>query len=228
MGSTERRAREREDVRRRILDAAHDLFAKEGYEAVTMRRVAEMIEYTPPAIYFHFKDKLELIQALAQEDFVALAQELATLGEVTNPWERLAQVGRTYVDFAAKNPNHYRLMFMTKLPPEVVKHDDANKGVPARDAYALVRHLSSDAIAQKCLRDEYHDPDLVAQVLWSAMHGIASLSITMCDSPWIQLRSARVLTASMIDSLMQGMAAPSLVPASTSAKKKPRPSRPRS
>jgi AcrR family transcriptional regulator len=208
-------------VRRRILDAARELFAAEGYEAVTMRKVAECIEYTPPAIYFHFKDKLELIQALVQEDFATLAGRFARLGEVSDPWGRLAQMGRDYVAFAIENPNHYRLLFMTKLPPEVEKMDDPARGIPAQDAYAMVHLLSSEAIAAGCLKPEYQDPDLVAQVLWSGMHGIASLAITMCDSHWISLRPTPVLTDAMIDALLAGMGAPATIEKNLHVKPKP-------
>jgi len=62
MGIIERRERERKAVRKKILDAARELFVAEGYDAVTMRRIAETIEYSPTAIYFHFKDKETLIR----------------------------------------------------------------------------------------------------------------------------------------------------------------------
>ena len=74
MGITERREREREEVRRKILDAAHELFRREGYENVTMRRIAEAIEYSPTTIYNHFEDKDDLVKALCQEDFAALLE----------------------------------------------------------------------------------------------------------------------------------------------------------
>jgi AcrR family transcriptional regulator len=216
MGSTERRARERDDIRRRILDAARELFAREGYEAVTMRRVAERIEYTPPAIYFHFKDKLELVQALCEEDFAALAATFSTLEDVGDPWERLGQMGRAYVEFAHENPNHYRLLFMTKLPPELGPPsgpegtpDQTGAGcTPACVAYAMVRSLAEEAITKGSLTPAYADPDLVAQVLWSALHGVASLSITMGDTKGIDMRPTPALTDAMIDTLMRGMAAP--------------------
>ena len=64
MGVRERRDREREEIRTRILDAARELFATEGYEAVTMRRIADRIEYSATAIYFHFRDKEALLQEL--------------------------------------------------------------------------------------------------------------------------------------------------------------------
>ena len=69
MGVTERREREREEVRTKILDAARDLFTSEGYEKVTMRRIAEAIEYSPTAIYLHFEDKEDLVLALCRQDF---------------------------------------------------------------------------------------------------------------------------------------------------------------
>ncbi len=76
MGTKERREREREELRTRILDAARELFAEEGYEAVTMRRIADRIEYSPTAIYFHFRDKEALMRELCDHDFRALAQRV--------------------------------------------------------------------------------------------------------------------------------------------------------
>ena len=79
MGITERREREKEEIRNKILDAARDLFAREGYEAVTMRRIAEAIEYSPTTIYIHFEDKDDLVLALCHEDFARLLGALAQL-----------------------------------------------------------------------------------------------------------------------------------------------------
>src|SRR5215212_10572320 len=69
MGVKERRDRQREDVRTKIMDAARDLFVSEGYDAVSMRKIAEAIEYSPTAIYVHFTDKAALMQELCAHDF---------------------------------------------------------------------------------------------------------------------------------------------------------------
>src|SRR5215213_11936500 len=69
MGTRERRDREREEIRAKILDAARDLFASQGYEAVSMRKIAEAIEYSPTAIYVHFDDKADLMRELCIRDF---------------------------------------------------------------------------------------------------------------------------------------------------------------
>ena len=77
MGITERREREKEEVRKKILDAARELFATEGYERVTMRKVAEAIEYSPTTIYHHFEDKDDLVRALCLADFAPAARRHA-------------------------------------------------------------------------------------------------------------------------------------------------------
>ena len=74
MGVLERRAREKSETRDKILDAARELFITHGYEGVSMRKVAEKIEYSPTAIYVHFADKEDLFHQLCQEDFARLAQ----------------------------------------------------------------------------------------------------------------------------------------------------------
>ena len=73
MGIKERREREKAEIREKILDAARDLFVSEGYEAVSMRKIADRIEYSPTAIYLHFKDKEAVMRELCDLDFLALA-----------------------------------------------------------------------------------------------------------------------------------------------------------
>ncbi|MFI5403492.1 MAG: TetR/AcrR family transcriptional regulator, partial [Planctomycetota bacterium] len=87
MGITERREREREEIRTRILDAARELFDSEGYEHVTMRRIADAIEYSPTTIYNHFTDKDDLVDALCHEEFSHL---LSALDRVPQHGEGLA------------------------------------------------------------------------------------------------------------------------------------------
>ena len=115
MGPRDRRSREKEELKDKILDAARELFVAEGYERVTMRKIAERIEYSPTAIYLHFPDKLAVIRALCDRDFLTLAKQFQKIAKVADPIERLRQVGRAYTVFALSHPNHYQLMFMTPL-----------------------------------------------------------------------------------------------------------------
>src|SRR5215208_8327196 len=110
MGPQHRRAREKEALRQDILDAARELFVKEGYENVSMRRIAEKIEYSPTTIYLYFEDKTALFFAICEETFARLSRQLAAIAvECTDPVERLYRGCRSYVDFGLKHPNHYKL-----------------------------------------------------------------------------------------------------------------------
>src|SRR5690349_5915348 len=100
MGSTERRARAKVALRQQILDAARELFVREGYDAVSMRRIAARIEYSPTAIYLHFPDKQSILTALCDETFEKLSTRLAAhVARTPDPVERLRGGLRLYIEF---------------------------------------------------------------------------------------------------------------------------------
>jgi AcrR family transcriptional regulator len=206
MGTKERRERERDAVRTKILDAARTLFAAQGYEGVSMRAIAEKIEYSPTLIYQYFADKETLIKELCAEDFEELALQLQSTLKIADPIERLHQCGRDYVRFGIANPNHYRLMFMTPRP---VHHDkeeeEKRKGKPETDAYELVRILVRGAAAEGRLRDPDADVDLVAQTLWAGLHGVIALHIVMHDDEWLAWRPLDERTETMLAALSSGL-----------------------
>jgi AcrR family transcriptional regulator len=202
MGTLERREREKSELKEKILDAARELFASEGYEAVTMRKIAERIEYSPTAIYAHFKDKNALIRELCQADFRNFAQKFFEFLEVEDPIERLQLAGRAYVDFAIENPQHYKLMFMTERPP--IEDEDASGAEdPAQNAYVFLRETVKDALAKGLLRPELTDVDVVAQTIWAALHGVVALQITACSAEdkwmtWVPLEERRTFMADLV------------------------------
>jgi AcrR family transcriptional regulator len=202
MGTTERREREKQELRTKILDAARELFAAEGYEAVTMRKIAERIEYSATAIYAHFKDKNALIRELCEEDFSSFAQAFVEFLAIEDPIERMRRAGVAYVDFAINNPQHYRLMFMTVRPP--IEGEDASGAKdPGRNAYAFLRTTVADAIEKGLLRPELANADLVAQTIWAALHGIVALHITACRPKdewmdWAPLADRRALMSEVV------------------------------
>ncbi len=91
MGIRERRAREKEDLKQEILDAARDLFIRDGYESVSMRKIADRIEYSPTTIYLYFRDKSELFDCLSEQAFGKLLEKLQSIGgqESNGPMDRL-------------------------------------------------------------------------------------------------------------------------------------------
>src|SRR5689334_25167321 len=111
MGVKERRQREKTQVREKILDAALEFFAREGVEGVTMRALADAIEYSPPVIYAHFRDKDAIIEELCYRQLRAFAKAFSTFGAL-DPVERLRQIGYVYTDFATEHPSHFRFLFL--------------------------------------------------------------------------------------------------------------------
>jgi AcrR family transcriptional regulator len=186
------------------MDVARQLFAQRGYQAVTMREIAEQIEYTPAAIYYHFRDKEALIREICVEDFDALAREFEVLASIDEPVERLRAVGQAYAAFALAHPNQYRLMFMTQDAPNCDDVED-RKGDPDRDGYAFLKWTLGEAIARHRLRPDYDDVDLTAQVVWAAVHGLIALHIDKGDDQWVDWRPLEARVAAMLDMILRGI-----------------------
>lgn len=206
MGVQERRAREKSETREKILDAARELFIEHGYDAVTMRKVAERIEYSPTAIYVHFADKEELFHELCNEDFAKLAAVFQSANVPTDPIERIRAIGRLYIDFGLHYPNHYQLMFMTPHGcVELTDDDHEIRGNPERDAYAFLKLTVQQAMDDGRFRHELIDPELVSQTLWAAVHGVISLKIAKQSDAWVEWRDIQDRTDLMLDVSLRGM-----------------------
>jgi AcrR family transcriptional regulator len=204
MGTRERREREKQETRERILDAAREMFATQGVEATTMRAIADRIEYTPTAIYYHFRDKDELIRELCHTDFASLAGAFNRIGRIEDPVERLRRIGMAYVEFAIEHPHHYRIMFMTDTAhaePEC----GSERGNPEEGAYAFLRATVAEGIEAGRYRPDFADPDELAQLAWAAVHGVVSLRIAKGNDPWIEWTDTREAAVKMTDTLIRGI-----------------------
>lgn len=202
MPMTERREKDREEMRTRILDAARELFVKEGYDNVTLRRVAEAIDYSPTIIYRYFRDKQELVQCLCNEDFVKLLALFGEPGPEVDPADRVRQLGRGYAQFGLSYPNHYRFLFMTPAEPS-----DYEPVLSGEQAYGMLRSAVAAGIEQGRFRPE--NPDTVAQVFWSALHGAVALLVTYGHENFPVVPAAPDLVGQVIENSIRGMLAPS-------------------
>ena len=174
--SANRRARERQQLRARILDAARELFAADGYDAVTIRRVAEKVEYTPPVIYQHFADKATLIREICYADWRAFGAHFRDLFAVPDPVERLM-----------------------RMDPEA-------RGNPELDAYAMLRANVDAAFRDGRFNPELQDPPLIAHVLWQSLHGIVSMHVARGhDHTWIEYRDPRDTARLCMQAIMHGL-----------------------
>jgi AcrR family transcriptional regulator len=209
MGVKERREREKSETREKILDAARELFVTEGYEGVSMRRVAERIEYSPTAIYVHFADKNELFRELCHQDYARLAQVFQSSVISQEPLERLKQIGAIYIDFGLKYPNHYKFMFMTPHPAhEPDEIDREMMGNPEMDAYAFLKWAVQQALEAGCFRQEISDAELISQTLWASVHGVISLQIAKGDDKWVEWRPVLERAETMLDVTLRGLVRP--------------------
>jgi AcrR family transcriptional regulator len=199
--SAARRERERQETRDRILDAARELFVRDGFDKVTMRAIAERIAYTPTAIYHHFADKDALITELCHHDFLALGGRFARVEKIDDPVERLRKLGHAYVSFALDHPEQYRFLFMTPHPALPEKPEKQ----PEEDAYGMLRATVEDCIAQGRLRPEYRDVDRVAQICWSLCHGVVSLHLNFHEDEWVNWQEPRRTADLAMDAALRGM-----------------------
>src|SRR5215831_5431503 len=183
MGVAERKSRQKESTRQEILDAARDLFVNEGFDNVSMRKIAEKVEYAPGTIYLYFKDKTEILDTLCQQTFEKLRARLdAIQKDPGDPVEGLRRGLRTYIQFGLDNPNQYIVTFVL-AKREVEMH----KRVAAESGLACFNCLRS--IVGQCLEGGYINgggAEETAQALWASIHGLTSLLVMKCGFPFIE------------------------------------------
>jgi len=206
MGVQERRAREKDELRRKILTAASDLFVNEGISSVSMRRIAEKVEYSPAAIYLHFKDKSDLVLSICQETFSELDERLAALNKVDlTPVEGFIRGCETYVRFGLEFPSHYIITLCTPEEP-------ATKSVEASqsDTIMALGMKAFDHLRQ-CVRHcmesgdfRAGDVEVVAQMCWLSIHGLTAGMITSCRFPSVD---RDILIKTHLETLARGLRA---------------------
>src|SRR5688572_9941679 len=121
MGIKERQDREKQAVRQAILDAARDLFVSEGYRNVSIRKIAERIEYSPAAIYSYFSSKDDIFFALAEDGFRRLDLTLRDLVSTDDPLEDVRRGWWAYYQFSKAEPDFFELMFIDRSVPQITE-----------------------------------------------------------------------------------------------------------
>jgi AcrR family transcriptional regulator len=167
MTVAERQQRDRARRRQAIITAARQMAETEGWDAVTTRRLADQIEYSQPVLYSHFPGKGSIINAVAVEGFAELRITLQNARQAGgSPEAALRELAEAYLGFALEHPALYDAMFTlsTELPfgqPEAPRELHA--------AFAEFREAVTPLAGGR-------DPETLAEVAWSALHGIATLT----------------------------------------------------
>lgn len=173
MGIAERKEREKQEMKQRIIAAAMGMFLEEGYERTSIRNIAEKIEYSPATIYLYYKDKDELLYEVQHEAFNKLGANFGELATIQEPFERLSQICRRYIQFSIDNPELYDLMFILKAPMNSIEEKD--KWTNGVDAFEFLLQTVKECMDKGLLR--FKDPMTAAFSIWSMGHGMISLNI---------------------------------------------------
>src|SRR4029079_18759965 len=178
LGVKERQERDRETVSRAILDAARELFVQQGYQEVSIRKIAERIEYSPAAIYGYFASKDDIFFALAEEGFRLLFKYGERLRPVNpaDPADRLRAMFWRYYEFSKVHPEYFALMFLDRSVPRISR-DWERFGFVSEMKHDMVARIQQAIDAGACPKDT--PPHVVFRVLLTAVHGAATLRL--CD-----------------------------------------------
>ena len=207
MGVRERQARDKELLRKNILDAARELIRESGYEKLTIRKIAAKIEYSPMALYNHFADKDEILIALAREGFAKIGKALPKPGSDA-PLAVLRCALLQYIEFGLKHPDEYALVFMTRRSSreEPTQATSTEENVPnhagGQTAVRQVLVFIDAALADRSIQGDRFE---IAKVLWAGIHGCVSLQITQARFPF---GPPKLFAKAMVDTLLQGIGTP--------------------
>ena len=180
MGIKERQERDREAVSRAILDAARDLFVAEGYGNVSIRKIAERIEYSPAAIYGYFPSKDDIFYALAEEGFRLLyARDTAAVTDAAldklEPLDRIRTIFWRLYEFSRQQPQYFELMFIDRSVPRISQ---------AYERFAFAREMKERLVCQiqSCIDagalPKHLDAHVVFRMLTMGLLGAAMMRLS--------------------------------------------------
>jgi AcrR family transcriptional regulator len=186
-----RRQRHREEARRTILDAAERLLVEDGYERFSMRRLAVRCGYTAPTLYYYFEDRSGLLDALLEERFRRLFDQLRRVPSGGDPLEFARQLIVAFVRFGLTHPTHYLLLTLPR-DPDRPRPPSAEKVMELMLTPMIELDRAGFAGAL--------DKETARQVVWALVHGLVSLMNNRPELPW-----SSSLPEIAIDSLLRGM-----------------------
>lgn len=173
MSLKERKERQKTEMRDAILSAALHLFSDDGYDNVTMRKIADEIEYSVGTIYLYFKDKDEIFFELHKLGFDEFYKRQIAIQNLKDPLQRLKEHGLAYIQFAIDQPQYYDLMFISRIPAKTIKQKQ--NWTSGDRTYELLKLNIVQAKDAGYIKDV--EVDVAAFSLWSFVHGISSLFV---------------------------------------------------
>lgn len=178
MGILERKQRQRKEVRTAILHAAWRLVIKEGWQSLSIRKVAEAIEYSVPVIYSHFENKDAILLEFTKEGFKLLGQALKAARDQEQPvCKKLDAMAHAYWNFAFENKEYYQVMFGLGIPA----CETVNRIAEIKALSDVMLSVIEDAVASGKHKDA--DTWLKFHTYWSILHGLVSIQMIQNHNP---------------------------------------------
>ncbi|NUM70293.1 MAG: TetR/AcrR family transcriptional regulator [Ignavibacteriaceae bacterium] len=174
MGIAERKEREKKEMKEKILLSARRLFIRDGFENVTIRKIADDIEYSPTTIYLYFRDKDEIFFQLYKDAFDEFYRYQLKTANIADPVTRLRTLGEYYFSFAIENPEYYDLMFISVIPMKPLECGFETEH-PGKKTFEYL--LNTVKECQKSGLFKEYSPEAAALFVWSTVHGLVSLNL---------------------------------------------------
>jgi AcrR family transcriptional regulator len=195
--------------REEILQAAKELFLEQGYDSTTIRKIADRVGVSAPALYLYFQDKEQMMLALCDQTFGYLIESIGEIEKnVSDLRERIRQFGEAYLRFGLKHPDEYRLIFLGSNVPESVRKighrmptDDPTR--PGVNGAIVFQRLVGVLVEAEAAGLKLNYPaDTCAELCWMGMHGLASALILKPEFPW---SNRDLLINGMLDMVLKGI-----------------------
>jgi AcrR family transcriptional regulator len=187
-----RRARQREEARRAILDATEALLDEAGGDAFGVRALAARCGYTAPTIYHYFGDKDGLLAALLEERFAELLTEVRRVAMSDDPVENLRGMVRAYMRFGERNPTFYRLILAARA-------DGGDRSPPSVEAAVTIMMQPWEELSAAGRLGDV-TPEVATQAIWGLLHGLTALRVARPDHGW-----APHLAEIAVDAILRGL-----------------------
>jgi len=174
MGTKERQDRERQAVTDSILNAARELFIAEGYQSVSIRKIAERIEYSPAAIYSYYASKDDIFLALAAEGFHRLDEKVRDAMKTGDPLDNVRGCWWAFFEFSQEQPAYFELMFVDRSVPRITQQWEGFEFLQQMlgNAVAAIQTAIDAGVFPATL-----NPNAAMHMLWASLVGPAVVSI---------------------------------------------------
>jgi AcrR family transcriptional regulator len=177
MGIAERKIRQKEEVRSSILSAAWKLVEQEGWQALSIRKIADAIEYSVPVIYDHFQNKEAILYEFTSRGFKLLNADLEkSKSLILDPAKQLEAMAYAYWEFAFRNKEYYQLMYGLGMPT-----CDAVRQMPELQVFSETICQPIRALIETG-KNKDTDEFLKMQTFWSMLHGLISINMLGNDA----------------------------------------------